>query len=389
MNVHELAKKYEDYMLDLRHYFHMHPELGLHEENTSKRIQEELGKMGVPYEVVGNRNVVGKIVGAKPGKALAIRADIDALPMQEEIDWEYKSTVPGVMHACGHDVHASTLLAAAKCLVDIQDSIAGTIYLCFQIAEEISGGGPQDILAYLKALPGGVDEVIGNHIAGPLPVGVSASKHGSMCAGNCQWRITVRGVGGHGSRPDRAVDPIRPAAQILTQVTTIPSNYFSPFSPLVISPCMIHGGTAYNIIPDECYIEGNIRYFHAEDLDKVLDMMGKIAKNTAESFGATAKIEKIAYCLPVENDNAVTDKCIKAMEEVGLKYVEMPEENMGSDDFSFMTVGVPACYVQIGAQSTLEGTSSNHHNTKFFLDEKGFLPVVEFFTQYVVDNYTE
>ena len=106
MNVHELAKKYEDYMLDLRHYFHMHPELGLHEENTSKRIQEELGKMGVPYEVVGNRNVVGKIVGAKPGKALAIRADIDALPMQEEIDWEYKSTVPGVMHACGHDVHA-------------------------------------------------------------------------------------------------------------------------------------------------------------------------------------------------------------------------------------------------------------------------------------------
>ena len=222
-----------------------------------------------------------------------------------------------------------------------------------------------------------------------MPVGVGASKHGSMCAGNCQWRITVRGVGGHGSRPDRAVDPIRPAAQILTQVTTIPSNYFSPFSPLVISPCMIHGGTAYNIIPDECYIEGNLRYFHAEDLDKVLDMMGKIAKNTAESFGATAKIEKIAYCLPVENDNAVTDKCIKAMEEVGLKYVEMPEENMGSDDFSFMTVGVPACYVQIGAQSTLEGTSSNHHNTKFFLDEKGFLPVVEFFTQYVVDNYTE
>ena len=150
MNVHEFAKKSEDSMLDLRHYFPTPPEFGLHEENTSKRIQEELGKMGIPYEVVGNRNVVGKLVGAKPGKTLAIRADIDALPMQEEIDWEYKSTVPGVMHACGHDVHASTLLAAAKCLVDIKDSIAGTIYLCFQVAEEISGGGPQDILAILK-----------------------------------------------------------------------------------------------------------------------------------------------------------------------------------------------------------------------------------------------
>ena len=384
MNVHELAKKYEGYMLDMRHYFHMHPELSLQEENTSLRIQKELEEMGLPYEVVGCRNVVAKLEGGKPGKRLAIRADIDALPMQEEIDWEYKSTVPGVMHACGHDVHTATLLATAKCLCDIKDELAGTVYLCFQVAEETSGGGPEAIIAYLKE-QGGVDQVISNHVMAASPAGVIVANSGPMFAGNCQWRITVTGRGGHGSRPDLAVDPLRPAAMILNQVTTIPVNYFDPFNTLVISPCMIHGGTAYNIIPDECYIEGNLRYFHANELDDVLAQMGKIAQNTADAFGATAKIEKIASCPPVENDPVVTEECIRAAEKVGLKVVKPDQPNMGSDDFGHFNMSFPSCYVSIGAKSDMPGTSCNHHNTKFFLDEKGFLPIVEYFTTFAVD----
>jgi carboxypeptidase Ss1 len=385
MDIHELAKKYEDYMISIRREFHMHPELSLQEERTSRRIQEELKAMGIPYEVVGNRNVVGKIEFANPGRKVAFRADIDALPMQEEIESEFKSTVPGVMHACGHDVHAATLLAAAKCMMDMKDELYGTAYLCFQVAEEVSGRGPEEIVEYLESI-GGVDEVVGNHIAGPLPVGVGAVRPLASNAGNCQWRITVHGRGGHGSRPDQSIDPIRPAAQILTRIVAIPANYHSPFDTLVISPCMIHAGTAYNVIPDDCYIEGNLRYFKVEDLDKVLALMEKIASNISESYGATAELTKIASCPPVVNDKDVTDRCIKAMEKAGLKVVIPQDPGMGSDDFAVYQLTYPGCYVNIGAKSDRPGASPVHHNTKFFLDEKGFLPVVEFFVNYAAEQ---
>ncbi|MBR2990629.1 MAG: amidohydrolase [Solobacterium sp.] len=381
MNIHELASKYEDYTIALRRHFHMYPELGLQEEKTSARIQEELKEMGIPFDVVGHRNVVGRIEGGKPGKKLAIRADMDALPMQEEIESEYKSTVPGVMHACGHDAHTATLLGAAKCLMEMREELAGTVYLCFQVAEEISGNGPQEIVEYLSS-KGGVDRIIGNHVAAPLPTGYAAVLKGAQFAGNCQWKLTVTGRGGHGSRPDQAIDPIRPAAMILNQITMIPSSYFDPFRTLVISPCMIHAGTAYNIIPDTCTIEGNLRYFHLEDLDTVLAKMEEIAEHTAAAFGASAKMEKIAYCPPVVNDDDAVDMAREVMAEIGTTYYPMPTPNTGSDDFSYMTAAYPGCYVQFGCKPDRPDAIPAHHNTRFFLDEKGFLPVVEFFVTY-------
>lgn len=381
MDIHEIAKRHEAYMIEMRRHFHMNPELGLKEEKTSKKIQEELEKMGIPYVVLPKRGVVGKITFAKPGKKLAIRADIDALPMPEEIDSPYKSTVPNVMHACGHDVHTATLLAAGKCFMDLKDEMAGTVYLCFQVAEEISGGGPAEIVEYLKK-EGGVDQVIGNHIAGSLPPMAGGVKAGRANAGNCQWRITVKGRGGHGSRPDLAVDPIRPTALILTQITSIPVNYHDPFKSLVISPCMIHGGSAYNVIPDECYIEGNLRYFSVPDLERTLEKMEKIAKNTAESVGATAKLDKIASCPPVVNDKEISANVKKVMENLGMKVVEPENPGMGSDDFAVYQLDFPGCYFNVGAKSDRPDASPNHHNTKFFLDEKGFLPVVEVFVGY-------
>lgn len=384
MNIHELAEKYETYLIDLRNHFHENPELSLQEENTSLRIQEELTEMGIPFEVVGNRNVVGKIVCGKPGKKLAIRADIDALPMQEEIEWEHMSKVPNVMHACGHDAHAATLLAAAKCFQEIRDELAGTIYLCFQVAEEISGGGPVDIIDYLNK-EGGVDEVIANHMTPQLDPWVGASLAGPTNAGNCQWRITVHGVGGHGSRPDLSIDPIRPATQILNLVTMIPSNYHEPLNPLVVNPCMIHGGTAYNIIPNECVIEGNIRYFHMEELDEVLARMEQIATHVTAAVGATATVEKLSYCPPVENNPEVDAKVRRIMEEIGVKVVIPSSPSMGSDDFGHFTQAFPACYFNFGASSTRPDAAHNIHNTKLFYDEKGFLPITEFFVRYAVD----
>ena len=384
MNIHELAAKYEDYMISIRRHFHMYPELSLKEEKTSLRIQQELTEMGIPCDVVGHRNVVGRIEFARPGKRLAIRADIDALPMQEEIDSEFKSTVPGVMHACGHDVHAATLLAAAKCLTEMKDELSGTVYLCFQVAEEISGGGPQEIIEYLNS-KGGVDEVIANHMTPALDPYVTSAISGPANAGNCQWRITVRGRGGHGSRPDLSIDPIRPATEILQKICSIPSNYHEPFYPLVISPCMIHSGTAYNIIPDECVMEGNIRYFHKGELEEVLAKMEAIAKAIAAASGAEAKVEMIAGCVPVENTPEVTEKVYRVMEEMGLKVVKPEYPGMGSDDFGYFTQAYPGCYFNFGASSDRPDAAHNLHNTKLFYEEKGFLPIVEFFVRYTAD----
>ena len=384
MKYHDLAVKYEEYMLSIRRHFHMYPELSNQEEKTSKRIQDELTEMGIPFEVVGNRNVVGKIEFAKPGKKIAIRADIDALPMQEEIESEYKSKIDGVMHACGHDVHAATLLAACKCFMELKDELAGTIYPCFQVAEEISGGGPQDIIAYLESI-GGVDEVIANHMTPQLDPYYGSIKPGAANAGNCQWRITVTGRGGHGSRPDLSIDPLRIAAQILLTVQTIPSNRHNPLNPLVVNPCMIHGGTAYNIIPDECYIEGNCRYFLAEELEEVLADMEKIATNIAAASGATAKVEMLGGCPPVMNNVEMGVKIKKLMEEMGVTVVEPEFPSMGSDDFGYFTQAFKSFYFNFGASSDRPDAAHNIHNTKLFYEEKGFLPIVEFFVTYAAD----
>jgi len=380
MNYKELAKSVEQYAIDMRRHFHMYPEISLQEEKTSARICEELKAMGIPYEVVGCRNVVGKIECGE-GKKVAIRADIDALPMQEEIEWEYMSKVPGVMHSCGHDAHAACLLATAKALLEVKDELKGTIYLCFQVAEEISGGGPQDIIAYLKE-QGGVDEVFSTHIAPSLPTGFAGTRKDALFAGNCKWKIVVTGVGGHGSRPDNAIDPIRPAAQILGQIVAIPSNRHDPFATCVISPCMFNSGTAYNIIPNTATIEGNMRYFRLDDVEKIIAQMKMIAENTAAAYGAKGEVIVDFAIPPVVNHDKSVDRAIEVMNECGLKAVMVPTPAMGSDDYSYFTEAFEGFYCYFGAKSDKPDTSSNNHNSRFFLDESAFAKIVEFFIAY-------
>ena len=384
MDIHELVKKHEAYLLALRRHFHRHPELSHREFETAARIRAELEAMGLPYDAVGGTGTVAWLETGRPGKAMAFRADIDALPMNEEIDWEFRSQTPGVMHACGHDVHTATLLAAAKCLCEQKDALTGTVFFCFENAEEIAGGGAADMVEYLKSR-GGVDRVISNHMAGAVAPFCGSARSGAANAGNCHWRVTVRGRGGHGSRPDEAVDPIRIACRILDRLTQIPSNHHDPFDPLVISPCVIRGGTAFNIIPDECVIEGNLRYFSVPALDQVLAQMDRIAGGIAESEGAEATVERISSCLPVVNDPAISEKCREIMEKSGIR-VETPElPAMASDDFAVFLAAFPGCYVNIGARSDRPDASPVPHNSRFFLDESGFLPITEFFVRCALD----
>ena len=381
MTIAELAAKYEQYVIDMRREFHENPELSHHEERTVRRIREELDKLGIPNITVGRGNVIGTLEGGKPGKKIAIRADIDALPVAEANEVPYKSKVEGVMHACGHDGHAAMLLGTAHVLSEIRDQLCGTVYLCFQVAEEV-GAGAGEIVAYLKEI-GGVDQVIGTHIAGELAPGTIQLPDGPMMAGALGFDITVKGRGGHGSRPDRAIDPIKPACDILLKIAMIPAQYHNPFDTCVVSPCQITAGNKNNIIPETAFISGNIRFFKYGDGDRIFEKIREIATCTAKAYGAEVELKSVPMAPnPLINDKAAAAQGRKIAEQVGLEVVEL-EPTAGSDNFADFLVDFPGFYCQTGAH--LEGASGNHHNPNFDLEESAFKKVVEFFATYTAD----
>ena len=379
MTIAELAAKYEQYVIDMRREFHENPELSHHEERTVRRIREELDKLGIPNITVGHNNVIGTLEGGKPGKKIAIRADIDALPVAEANEVPYKSKVEGVMHACGHDGHAAMLLGTAHVLSEIRDQLCGTVYLCFQVAEEI-GAGADEIVAYLGSI-GGVDQAIGTHLAGGDPAGVINLPDGPMMAGALGFEITVKGVGGHGSRPDRAVDPVKPACDIVLKIAMIPAQYHNPFDTCVVSPCQITAGNKNNIIPETAEMRGTIRYFKEEALDRTLELVEQISRDIAASYDATATLTySRGKTIPVDNDAASIAAAREVVENIdGLTAIQAPKL-MGSDNFADFVHAFPGFYCFMGAGfDGPDGSLPNHH-PRFTLDEKAFRLGVEFLT---------
>ena len=321
MTIAELAAKYEQYVIDMRREFHENPELSHHEERTVRRIREELDKLGIPNITVGHNNVIGTLEGGKPGKKIAIRADIDALPVAEANEVPYKSKVEGVMHACGHDGHAAMLLGTAHVLSEIRDQLCGTVYLCFQVAEEI-GAGADEIVAYLGSI-GGVDQAIGTHLAGGDPAGVINLPDGPMMAGALGFEITVKGVGGHGSRPDRAVDPVKPACDIVLKIAMIPA-----------------------------------RFFKYGDGDKIFAKIKEVAENTARAYGTEAVVtSQVMSPLPVINDPACAARGREIAQQVGLTLAEPRDPTAGSDNFAEFLAAFPGYYCDTGAFCTRASTS--------------------------------
>ena len=389
MTIQELIAQNEDYIIEMRREFHMHPELSYQEERTSRRICEELEKMNIQYEVVGRRNVIGIINKNKEGKKIAIRADIDALPVCEEVDLPFKSQTPGVRHACGHDGHTAMLLGIAKSLNELKDELNGSVYLCFQVAEEVGGGAAEECVEYLQA-HGGVDQAIGTHLMGQMPVGLIGIPDGAMMAGNTGFKIKVHGVGGHGSRPDLAVDPIRPACDILLKVQAIPVNRHDPFSTVVVSPCMINAGTKNNIIPNDAEIEGNLRFFKAGEDIEVIDLMRKIAENVAAAYGCTAEVERVVMApLPVVNDKEAAAAGRALAAEQGLTVLPQGDPATGSDDYAAFVHAFKGFYCVVGAKSDLPGTSGNHHNANFAIDEASLKVGATFMGQYAYNFLTK
>jgi len=349
-----------------RRDFHAHPEIAFEEKRTAEVIYDFLRELALPVQRVAGTGLVAKIEGAKKGKTVALRADMDALPLQEEGEKPYKSLHPGATHACGHDGHMAILLATAKILARRKDTLPGRVVFIFQPAEERPPGGAVKMID-AGALEG-VDAIFGLHLWQPLPTGSVGLVKGAMMANSDEFTLTVRGRGGHGSMPHQAVDPILAAAQIIINVQSIVSRNVDPLKPCVVSFGTIDGGTAFNIIPDEVRLRGTVRSFEAEVQALAEKRLREIAEQTAAAFGATSFLEyKHGFPALVNHEPAVDLVQEVATRIYGPDVVRIIKPVMGGEDFAYYLQKIPGAFFFFGAG---DGCPFPHHHPAFDFDER-------------------
>ena len=338
-------------MATLRRRIHAHPELGFEEKLTSDLVAEQLQTWGVEvHRGMAKTGVIGLVHGRDGGacgRAIGLRADMDALPMQEHNTFAHASRHPGTMHACGHDGHTTMLLAAARHLAATRD-FDGTVVLIFQPAEEGRGGAHTMVAEGLfERYP--MEAVFGMHNWPGLPAGAIAFSPGPVMAGGSTFKVTVRGVGAHAALPHRGVDPVVVAAQLIQAFQTIISRNKKPVDAGVISVTMIHAGEATNVIPDSCELRGTVRTFSIEVLDMIEQRMRDMATHTAAAFGMTCEFDFVRKYPPTINSGPEAEFARGVMQSIVGKAQVLPQEpTMGAEDFSFMLQAKPGCYCFIG-----------------------------------------
>jgi len=354
-----------------RHHLHMHPELSFQETATQAYVEKQLNAWGIPNSRLANTGVVGIIEGKNPGKkVVALRADMDALPITETNDVPYKSTNPGVMHACGHDVHTSSLLGTAQILQQVKDDFEGTIKLIFQPAEEKAPGGAsimikEGVLENPKPI-----SIFGQHVATNVPVGKIGFREGMYMASTDELYIKVIGKGGHGAMPDACIDPIVIASHIIVAMQQIISRNKNPKFPSVLTFGKIEGLGATNVIPDEVNIAGTFRAMDETWRAEGLAKMKKLAEGIAEAMGGEAIFDVLKGYPFLQNDPGLTRKAKAA----AIAY--MGEENvvdldlwMAGEDFAFYTHHVDACFYRLGIRNEAKGITNGVHTPNFDIDE--------------------
>lgn len=371
-----ISHELREYVVSLRRELHQHPELSMQEDWTCGRICRELSSLRIPYEIAGEKNVIGRIE-CGPGKKIAIRADFDALPIQEVIDVPWKSTQEHVMHACGHDGHTAALLGTAKVLMSIKSQLRGTVYLCFQQGEE-AGQGADKCVEYLKE-EGGVDMVIGAHLMSLMEVGTIDVNPGFRANGAGIFQVDVIGKGGHGSRPDLVPNVLTMVCDIYQHLISIPSNRLEAARTSVISPCMIQAGQRFNILPETARLEGSFRFSGMEDGDLLTNMIRETAERIAAVYGGEVKTGfQLAAKYPIINDPAATAIGQDAAAACGLQLLQLPPTS-ASDNFCEFLHAFPGFFCFIGSHSGREGTSGIHHAPDFDFNEAALVNAVRFF----------
>lgn len=385
MSKQELLNQATTYAVEQRRQFHRIPEVSRKEKKTSEAIQAQLEKLGIPYEVVGDYGVVARVDGAGPGKNLAIRADIDALPIEEETDLPFRSELAGAAHACGHDGHIAILLATGKYLTENRDSFHGTVYLCFQQAEEI-GVGHEPIILYLKEA-GGVDTILGIHLWADIPVGKISLRSGPVMAGTTSFKIKIKGNGCHGSRPDQGRDPINAGVSLVGDVLRLKDREISPLCSNTLSFGLFHAGTATNIIPDEAALGGTMRFFTKEEQERLISLVDRASTATQALTGCKVEWGVGVGLPPVVNHEACVHSARSSAEKVfGTNNIIEFDRIMASDNFGCYLEEFCGMYALIGIQNPELGACYAHHNPKFDMDERALGLAVRFYAEYVEEN---
>lgn len=367
-----LNEKYAKEVVDMRRHIHSHPELSYQEFNTSAYVARQLKSYGItPREGVATTGVVATIAGRNAEKKLvALRADMDALPITEENEVSYKSTNPGVMHACGHDVHTSSLLGTARILQDIRDSFEGTVRLIFQPGEEKNPGGASYMIMEGVLQNPAPSSIIGQHVFPLLPVGKIGFREGMYMASSDEIYLRIIGRGGHGAAPDLAVDPIVVASHIIIALQQIVSRNASPRQPAVLTFGRIIGNGATNIIPNEVNIAGTFRAMDEKWRMDALHKIKKMAEHVAEGMGARCEVELSSGYPFLKNDPSLTQRIRSAAEEyVGRENVVELDITMGSEDFAYYSQLVPASFYRLGTRNEAKGITSFVHTPTFDIDE--------------------
>ncbi|SFS66156.1 M20 metallopeptidase family protein [Marininema halotolerans] len=376
-------------MVQLRREFHQAPELSFCEENTPRRVAEILQQLGFHVRTnVGGRGVVGILEGGKPGKTVALRADMDALPIQDEKeDCPYRSRVPGVMHACGHDGHTASLLGVAEILAEIREEIAGRFVLLFQHAEEVVPGGAQAMIAD-HALDG-VDAIYGVHLWTPFPYGIIGLREGRLMAAADSFHIEVIGKGGHGGLPHTTTDAIVAASHLIVNLQSIISRRLNPLQSGVISVGHVHGGKAYNIIAERCVIDGTVRSFDPDIRQMLKEQIERTTKQTCEMVGAQCEIQYDWGYPPVVNDGTEAKRMIKvAQSMIGDKNTWEISPLMAGEDFSYYLHKIPGCFAMVGAGNEEKGYTYPHHHPRFNFDERVMKTSAELLIRSGIDYLT-
>ncbi|GAB2703879.1 M20 family metallopeptidase [Mucilaginibacter koreensis] len=366
-----LAKAIYGDVVNTRRHLHMHPELSFHEVATSAYVAAQLDDLGIPYIRMADNGLVGLIKGSKPSdQVIALRADMDALPIVEANEVGYKSQNPGVMHACGHDAHTSSLLGTAKILTELKDEFGGTVKLIFQPAEEKLPGG-----ASLMIAEGVLDNpkpqaVIGQHVMPLIDAGKVGFRAGKYMASTDELYVTVKGKGGHGAQPQQNIDPVIITAHILTALQQVVSRFADPKSPSVLSFGKVIANGATNVIPNEVYLEGTFRTMDEKWREEAHRRMKKMAEGIAESMGGSCEFNIMkGYPFLINEEKLTAATRSHAEDYLGKENVLDLDIWMAAEDFAYYSQVADSCFYRLGTRNESRGITSSVHTPTFDIEE--------------------
>lgn len=386
MNIQEKINQFYPKVVEWRRYFHQHPELSYKEQKTSERIADFLESLDLQVKKnVAGFGVTGLLIGEQPGPTIALRADMDALPIQDKKQCEYRSQVPGVMHACGHDGHMSILMGTAAILSQMKKRIKGNILFLFQPAEEVPPGGAKKMVE--AGVLEGVDAIYGIHLWTPLPLGTIGIAKELVMGNSDQFQVEIYGKGGHGGLPHQAVDSIVIASQIVCQLQSIVSRQIDPIESGVITVGQIEGGRAFNVVAERARLIGTTRSFDPQVREYLLERIEQVVKSVCQAYGASYKYDVLYGYPAVINDPKKAER-VWQIAKKHLKGIEVQtmKPMMTGEDFAYYLQEKPGVFCYVGAGNAEREMDYPHHHPRFDFDEAAMKTAMELFIQIALHN---